>query len=51
MGGNVACRIFIVTGERSTSVVARESGFLEKIQGEGFGKSLSARARVGMESN
>ena len=25
--------------------------FPEKIQGEGFGKSLSARAGVGMESN
>ena len=33
------------------SVVARESGFLKKYKGRGFGKSLSARAGVGMESN
>ena len=33
------------------SVVARESGFLKKFKRRGFGKSLSARAGVGMESN
>ena len=35
----------------TVSVVARESGFLKKIKGRGFGKSLSARVGVGMESN
>ena len=33
------------------SVVARESSFLKKYKGRGFGKSLSARAVVGMEGN
>ena len=32
-------------------MVARENGFLKKDKGRGFGKSLSARAGVGMESN
>ena len=47
----------IVAGVRSkflfgAGVVTRESGFLKKkYKGRGFGKSLSARAGVGMESN
>ena len=28
-----------------------ENGFLKKCKGRGFGKSLSARAGVGMENN
>ena len=31
--------------------MARENGFLKKYKGREFGKSLSARAGVGMESN
>ena len=30
-------------------VVMRERGFLKKYRGKGFGKSLSARAGVGIE--
>ena len=45
-----------VTGVRSNflcgaGVVTRESGFLKKYKGRRFGKRLSARAGVGMESN
>ena len=32
-------------------MVTRESGFLKKYKGREFGKGLSARAGVGMESN
>ena len=32
-------------------MVAKENGFLKKYKGRGFGKRLSARAGVGMESN
>ena len=43
----------IVAGVRSVRSRGGGKGklFPEKIQGEGFGKSLSARAGVGMESN
>ena len=40
----------IVAGVRSVWC-GKGEWFPEKIQGEGFGKSLSARAGVGMESN
>ena len=32
-------------------MVTRESGFLKKYKGRGFGKSLSARTGAGMGSN
>ena len=46
----------IVAGVRlkflcGAGVVTRENGFLTKCKVRGFGKSLSARAGVGMESN
>ena len=40
-----------VRSVRSRGGVARENGFLKKYRGGGVGKSLSARAGVGMESN